>query len=78
MDPPLMYHEMNRQANKIEGGKNNYEVYNNLINLGYKHQGFNKLYEGNQPRYTFRTYFNKYDSLASVEKAFSKSFSKLH
>ena len=76
MDPPLMYQEVDELANKIEGGKNNYEVYNNLINLGYKHQGFNKLYEGNQPRYTFRTYFNKYDSLASVEKDFSKSFSK--
>lgn len=76
MDPPIMYHEIDESANKIENGKNNYEVFNNLLNLGYKHKGFNKLYEGNQPRYTFRTYFNKHDSLESIEKSFSKSFSK--
>ena len=76
LDPPLMYQEVDTEAKKIENGKNNYVVFNNFINLGYKHKGFNKLYEGNQPRYTFRTYFNKYDSFEEVEKTFSKSFSK--
>lgn len=76
LDPPLMYQEVNTDGEKIEDGKNNYSIFNNFINLGYKHQGFNKLYEGNQPRYTFRTYYNKYNSFDEVEKTFSKSFSK--
>jgi lipid II:glycine glycyltransferase (peptidoglycan interpeptide bridge formation enzyme) len=76
LDPPLMYQEVNTEGEKIEDGSNNYIIFNNFINLGYKHKGFNKLYEGNQPRYTFRTYYNKYDTFEEVEKTFSKSFSK--
>lgn len=76
LDPPLMYQEVNTDGEKIENGKNNYTIFNNFLNLGYKHKGFNKLYEGNQPRYTFRTYFNKYNNFEEVEKTFSKSFSK--
>lgn len=76
LDPPLMYQEVNTEGEKVEDGKNNYVVFNNFLNLGYKHKGFNKLYEGNQPRYTFRTYYNKYNSFDEVEKTFSKSFSK--
>ena len=74
LDPPLMYQEIDINANRLDGGKNNYKIFNNFINLGYKHKGFNKLYEGNQPRYTFRTYFNKYNSFEEIEKSFSKSF----
>ena len=74
LDPPIMYQEVNENAEKIENGINNYNIFNNFINLGYKHKGFNKLYEGNQPRYTFRTYFNKYQSFEEIEKSFSKSF----
>ncbi len=76
LDPPLMYQEVNTEGEKIEDGKNNYKIFNEFIKLGYIHKGFNKLYEGNQPRYTFRTYFNKYNSFEEVEKTFSKSFSK--
>ena len=76
IDPPLMYQEIDEEANPVKDGINNYDVYENFIKLGYKHQGFNKLYEGNQPRYTFRTYFKKYASFDEVEKTFSKSFSK--
>lgn len=76
MDPPVMYQEINEQAEKIEGGENNYVLYNNLLNLGYKHKGFNKLYEGNQPRYTFRTQFKKFKTFEEVEKTFSKSFAR--
>ena len=74
MDPPIMYQELDNNAEKIKNGKNNYTIFNNLINLNYKHHGFTKLYDGNQPRYTFRTYFNKYKSFEEVEASFSKSF----
>ena len=76
IDPPLMYQEIDEEAKPIEGGLNNYDVYNHFLELGYKHTGFYKLYEGNQPRYTFRTYFNKFNSFEEVEKTFSKSFAK--
>lgn len=76
LDPPLSYHEINIDGNTIEGGKNNYQIFNNFINLGYIHKGFNKLYEGNQPRYTFRTYFNKYKDLDEIKKNMSSSFIK--
>lgn len=74
IDPPLMYQEIDIDGNKIENGNNNYKTFNILVNLGYIHKGFNKLYEGNQPRYTFRTYFNKYQDFTEIEKTFSKSF----
>jgi lipid II:glycine glycyltransferase (peptidoglycan interpeptide bridge formation enzyme) len=74
MDPPIMYQELDNNAEKIKNGKNNYTIFNNLINLNYKHHGFTKLYDGNQPRYTFRTYFNKYKNFEEVEASFSKSF----
>ena len=70
IDPPLMYQEIDEEAKPIEGGLNNYDVYNHFLELGYKHTGFYKLYEGNQPRYTFRTYFNKFNSFEEVEKTF--------
>ena len=76
IDPPIMYQELTPEAQIVENGKNNFELYEYFKSLGYIHKGFNKLYEGNQPRYTFRTYFKKYASFAEVEKTFSKSFSK--
>ncbi len=76
IDPPLMYQEIDEEANPIKGGMNNYDVYEEFIKLGYKHKGFNKLYEGNQPRYTFRTYYKQFSDFSEVEKTFSKSFSK--
>ncbi|MGM9834416.1 MAG: lipid II:glycine glycyltransferase FemX [Bacilli bacterium] len=76
LDPPLIYHEIDIDGNKVENGKNNYEIFNNFVHLGYKHCGFNKLYERNQPRYTFRTYFNKYNSLDEIVSNMSTSFTK--
>ena len=43
LDPPIMYHEIDLEAKKIENGINNYDIFNNFIELGYKHKGFNKL-----------------------------------
>jgi len=76
IDPPLMYQEIDEEANPVKDGMNNYDVYDEFIKLGYKHKGFNKLYERNQPRYTFRTYYKQFNDFSEVEKTFSKSFSK--
>ena len=74
VDPDIIYQEIDQDANKIENGKNNYDLYNYLLSLGYVHKGFNKLYEGNQPRYTFRTYFKDYKTFEEVEQTISKTF----
>ena len=73
IDPAIMYQEIDLEAKPIKNGKNNYELFNYMTSLGYKHQGFYKLYEGNQPRYTFRTINSKYSSFEEIEKNISKS-----
>ena len=45
-----------------------------MLSLGYKHTGFYRLYEGNQPRYTFRIDLKK--PWEEVEAKFNKSFMK--
>lgn len=76
LDPPLCYHEINIDGTTKENGKNNYQIFNNFLNLGYIHKGFNKLYERNQPRYTFRTYFKNYQDLEEIKSKMSSSFTK--
>ncbi|MFV0394321.1 MAG: lipid II:glycine glycyltransferase FemX, partial [Coprobacillaceae bacterium] len=74
VDPEVIYQEIDMDGNKIDGGKNNYDVYQTLIDLGYHNQGFNVLFEYNQPRFTFRRYFEKYDNIKAIEKSLSKTF----
>lgn len=59
LDPEIEYQEIDENGNKVENGFNNYQVYNNLINLHFKHTGFIKNFENNQPRYTFIIDLNK-------------------
>ena len=73
-DPDIKYQDIDDDGNKIDGGENNYELYNYMLSLGYKHTGFYKLYEGNQPRYTFRIDLKK--PWEEIEAKFNKSFMK--
>lgn len=75
IDPEIKYQTIDEDANKIEG-ENNYQLYNNLIKLGYKHQGFNKLHEKNEPRYTFRRNLKDYQNMEEIEASFAKTFTK--
>jgi peptidoglycan pentaglycine glycine transferase (the first glycine) len=52
IDPDIKIHDLDQDGNIL--GNDNYSIFNSLIDLGYKHKGFNKKFEGNQPRYTFR------------------------
>lgn len=74
IDPDIKYQTIDENAEKIDG-ENNYSIYKNLINLGYIHKGFNKLYEGNQPRYTFRINLKK-RTQEDIDKLINKSFMK--
>lgn len=73
-DPDIKYQDIDDDGNKIDDGENNYELYNYMLSLGYKHTGFYKLYEGNQPRYTFRIDLKK--PWEEIEAKFNKSFMK--
>lgn len=74
INPEIMYQEIDRNANRIENAKNNIDIYNKLLSLGYIHKGFVKLYQNNEPRYTFRRYFDSYKSFDDIKKEMSKSF----
>ncbi|MBO4245800.1 MAG: peptidoglycan bridge formation glycyltransferase FemA/FemB family protein [Bacilli bacterium] len=75
IDPEIKYQTIDSEANKIDG-ENNYELFNNLIKLGYKHQGFNKLHEKNEPRYTFRRNLKAYHNMEEINESISKNFMK--
>ncbi len=53
IDPYISYQEVDENAKKVLNGHNNYNIFNCFLSLGYKHKGFNLLYESNQPRFTF-------------------------
>lgn len=73
-DPDIPYQDIDEDANPIPNGNNNYDLYNFMLSLGYIHTGFYKLYEGNQPRYTFR--INLKRDWQEIESKMSKSFLK--
>src|SRR5574344_1113773 len=74
LDPAIIYEDINEEGYPINNGNNNFELFNFIISLGYIHKGFNKLYEGNLPRYTFRAYFKDYNSFEDIESNISKTF----
>lgn len=74
VDPGIKYQDINEDASKKENGENNYDLFNLFGKLGFKHQGFYKLYEGNQPRYTIR--INLHDTWENIEKNMAKTFMK--
>ncbi|MBE6155288.1 MAG: aminoacyltransferase [Firmicutes bacterium] len=74
MDPGIVYHEIDDEAKPIADGKNNYELFKKLTNLGYKHQGFTTLFTRNQPRFTFRIDTTR--PFEEIEKAMNKTYMK--
>ena len=40
IEPKILYKERDMNGQLVDGGFDNSEIYNNLINLGYKHSGF--------------------------------------
>lgn len=75
IDPEVMYQELDNSANVIPNGKNNFAIHEYLLKLGYKHAGFNKLYENEQPRYTFIIDLND-DYQSKMNKTFLKNTRK--
>ncbi len=71
IDPDIIIdkHDYNDQEIKLPYDSNKY--LNNLKRLGYKHLGFTKNFETNQPRYTFRIDMN--NSFEEIENRISKT-----
>ncbi len=55
IDPYISYQERDIDGNIVPDGYNNKDAYKNLIDLGYKHFGFNLMQETLQPRWIFIT-----------------------
>ena len=53
IDPDVKLQSLDIDGNVIEG-IDNHDLVKYLEDLGYKHLGYNKAFEHNQPRYTFR------------------------
>ena len=71
IDPDIEYHKENNLGEEIKLDYDPKEVFNNITSLGFKHLGFTKNFETNQPRYTFRIDMNQ--SLEEITKKFSKT-----
>ena len=53
IDPDIKRHNLDEDGNILEGD-NNYSLIDYLKELKYKHLGYNKEFENEQPRFTFR------------------------
>lgn len=67
IDPDIEHWQIDGKGNPVPGGYDNTDVFNALLRFGFKHQGFNKGFEGRQPRYTFRLDLTRSDD--EIDKA---------
>lgn len=54
LDPDVELQEIDRDGNPVATGFDNHALVRRMQALGYRHRGYNKGFEGRQPRYTFR------------------------
>ena len=74
IDPDIKLQSLDLDGNVIEG-ENNKELVNYLVSIGYKHLGYNKAFEHNQPRYTFRLDLSQ--GLESIKNNFHATTKKV-
>lgn len=74
IDPEIKYQDIDELGNPIKNDNNNYKLFEEFINLGYTHTGFNKFFENTQPRYTFIIDTTK--DIEELEKNINKSIMK--
>lgn len=71
IDPDIKRHDLDVNGKHIEEGNNNYKLIEYLKSIDFKHLGFNKNFERNQPRYTFRLNIDK--SIEEITKDFNST-----
>ena len=74
IDPDVKLQTLDLDGNKIDG-VDNHDLVDYLKKLGYKHLGFNKAFEHNQPRYTFRLDLSQ--GLESIKNNFHSTTKKV-
>lgn len=67
LDPDIELQQVDRDAAPVSGGWDNHALVEDMKALGYRHRGYNKGFDGRQPRYTF--YIDLVPKLADIEKA---------
>ncbi len=76
INPEIIYAYLDEEGKRIKTEENALSIYKSLLDLGYLHQGFVKLYENNEPRYSFRRNLKKYNNIEEINKSISKTFMK--
>lgn len=71
IDPDIIWKQQDSKNNTIDLNFNPNTIFKNITKLGFKHLGFNKGFEHNQPRYTFRIDLEK--KWEDIENNFSKT-----
>ncbi len=74
IDPDVKLQSLDLDGNKIDG-VDNHSLVDYLKSIGYKHLGFNKAFEHNQPRYTFRLDLTQ--GLESIKNNFHSTTKKV-
>lgn len=75
IDPDVSLHKLDNDGHIQEDAENNYQLVDFLKKIGYRHRGFNKNFEGSEPRYTFR--LNLTQSMEDIEKNFHPTTRKI-
>lgn len=71
IDPDIKLHAIDIDGNVVPGGDNNYELVEYLKSIGYTHLPLYYYFEGEQPRFTFRTSLE--DDITEIEKRYGRT-----
>ena len=71
IDPDIKLHTIDKNANVVNDGNNNYELVNYLKKIGFYRKKLNLYFENMQPRFTFRLDTTK--DIDIIRKNYSKS-----
>lgn len=74
-DPDIIWNQKNPNNEIIPTEYNQEQIFKNINKIGFKHLGFNKRFEHNQPRYTFRLNLNS--SIEQIKNNFHSTTKKI-
>ena len=75
IDPDVKLHDLDVEGNVLETSNNNEDLIPFLKSIGYKHLGFNKNFEKNQPKYTLRLSLKQ--TIEKITKNFHQTTKKI-
>lgn len=75
IDPDVIYKSTAPDGNVIKLDYDVEQIFKSLKKIGFKHQGFNKRFEKNQPRYTFRLDLDK--PIEEIKNSFHSTTKKI-